>query len=244
MAKGGGSVATGTTHGAPRRWVPGRPPAAGVGLSHWRSRNRGVLRHPQTLVPLRKSQPKVLGGWESPWPCTDLPSPGSSPGTGSGCGGDRRAAPTTALLGSPVLSPCEVGFAGGGGSVSPPCCWDARGGGSGLCSASSQSRWLAALGALVLYPFPSAVQDLSPQRGVCIGAVGDPGDAQGRGGGEPCCLPPLIPSLHCISVLSEWGGEVRFLRSGSDPPCGAAATSSWSPHFMATSPPLQGSPVP
>lgn len=82
-------------------WVPGRS----------RRRNHEVLRHPQTRVPLRKSQPKVLGGWESPWPCTDLPSPGSSLGTSNGWGGDGRAAPTVAFLGSPVLSPRGVGFA-------------------------------------------------------------------------------------------------------------------------------------
>lgn len=157
----------GATHGTPCRWAPTRPTAC-VGLGSSRSRNRGALRHLHTRVPLRKSQPKVLGGWESPWPCTDLPSPGSSPGTGSGCGGDGRAAPTMALLGSPVLSPRGVGFTRGWQFSVPTVllgCWDAGGGGSGLCPASSQSPWLSAVGALVLYPFPSAVQDPSPPLG-------------------------------------------------------------------------------
>lgn len=88
-------------------------------------------------------------------------------------------------------------------------CWDARDQGSELFPVPSQSPWLSALGALVLYQFPSAAQDLSPPLGCVLGQqlgtrvmLRDMGDAQGQGDGELCCLPPLVPSLRLIPVLS------------------------------------------
>lgn len=60
----------------------GHPPTVCLGPGSWRSRNRRALRHPPTRVLLGKSRLKVLGGWESPRPCTDLPTH-SSPGVPS-----------------------------------------------------------------------------------------------------------------------------------------------------------------
>lgn len=112
-----------------------------VGLRSWWSSSDGALQHP-TRFPLGKSQPRVLGGWESPWPCSDLPSPSSSMGT--------------------CCHPCPHRAAGVLGAG----CW---GGSSGLCPAPSQCPWLSALGALVLFPFPTAVQHPSPTLGCAWG---------------------------------------------------------------------------
>lgn len=130
-----------------------------------------------------------------------------------------------------------------------PLCWDAGGQGSELCPVPSQSPWLSALGALVLYQFPSAAQDLSPPLGCVLGQqlgtrvmLRDMGDAQGQGGcsetggwgavlpSSPSPLPPPHPSA--IGGLRFW---VRV--HTKQPPClpghptlGQDAPASPSPH--------------
>lgn len=116
------------------------------------------------------------------------------------------------LLGSPVLSPCRMSFSQQ--FCVPVCCWGVGipRTGAGLCPAFFQPQWLPAVGALVLYPSSSTVQDPSPSLGstgwLCFGmAVGIMGMLKGHWDDEPCCLPLLNPSQGC----QGGGGQVfRF----------------------------------
>lgn len=200
-AKGGGSVATGAPGGTPGRWVPVGPRSSRG--QKWRSiATSANPRRPAQEIPA-----------ESPWrfgrvpglvQTCPAPAPPSAPAVG---GGNGRAAPTVALLGVPGAVTLQGGLWRFG--VPTVLLGHQERGGSKLCSASSQSSWLSALGALVLYPFPSAVRDPSPPLGsagwMCVGAaVGDAGDAQGHGDGEPCCRLPLAASQCCGGVSGFW----------------------------------------
>lgn len=177
----------GATHGTPR---PGAPTDRVPGPRELAEQKPPSVVTSANPCPAREIPAESPRVWESPSPCTDLPSPAAAAGrTG-------RLHPPRLSWGPWCCHPEGCALPWDGGSVSLLCCWDV----------SSQCPWLSAVGALGLAPFPHAW--------LCTGAVlGTPvmlgNMAMGNRAAFLPSPPPSATSQCCCRTVSGFWVQLQ-----------------------------------